>query len=299
MNDEEMVGQYYGRWRVLNVVKNYKNGKTYCDCICSCDKHTRKMVYKNSLLNGDSTSCGCLRVKLARERYGIDRTGERYGNLIIREMLYGCQNGKPYCRCDCDCGNEYICLLTNVVSGHTTSCGCNSHDKTWLGRRTNLIGQRFGKLVVVEMLYGYRNGQTYYRCICDCGQESIVYVGNLLQGYTHSRGCEEHKSYGERLIKEILNDNGIYYNYNYRFNDCRNILPLPFDFYLKDYNTCIEYDGIQHFKAVEFFGGEKAFELTKQNDAIKNQYCKDNHINLIRIPYTLSELEVKNIVLSI
>lgn len=234
MNDEEMVGQHYGRWKVLNVVKNYKNKKTYCDCICLCDKHTRKMVYKNSLLNGDSTSCGCLRVKLARERYGIDRTGERYGNLIIREMLYG-----------------------------------------------------------------YQNGQTYCRCICDCGQESIVYVGNLLQGYTHSCGCEEHKSYGERLIKEILNDNGIYYNYNYRFNDCRNILPLPFDFYLKDYNTCIEYDGIQHFKAVEFFGGEKAFELTKQNDAIKNQYCKDNHINLIRIPYTLSELEVKNIVLSI
>lgn len=38
---------------------------------------------------------------------------------------------------------------------------------------------------------------------------------------------------------------------------------LPFDFYLPYYNTCIEYDGVQHFKPIDYFGGEKEFELRK------------------------------------
>ena len=76
-------------------------------------------------------------------------------------------------------------------------------------------------------------------------------------------------------------------------------MPLPFDFYLHDYNVCIEYDGIQHFKPIEYFGGEEAFQKRQLNDKIKTEYCIDNHITLIRLPYTLSEDEIKNIVLNI
>ena len=47
----------------------------------------------------------------------------------------------------------------------------------------------------------------------------------------------------------------------------------------------IEYDGQQHYKPIEKFGVEKAFEKTKFRDVIKNNYCKDNNINLLRIPY--------------
>ena len=65
---------------------------------------------------------------------------------------------------------------------------------------------------------------------------------------------------------------------------------MPFDFYLPDYNTCIEYDGEQHFhtpnnKTSTYFTKEKIDEI-QYRDSIKNQYCKDNNIKLIRIPYT-------------
>lgn len=60
---------------------------------------------------------------------------------------------------------------------------------------------------------------------------------------------------------------------------------------MPDYNICIEYDGGQHFKEVKHFGGKAGFEQRKENDKIKTQYCIDNNIKLIRIPYT----EFKNI----
>ena len=59
---------------------------------------------------------------------------------------------------------------------------------------------------------------------------------------------------------------------------------LPFDFYLPGLNTCIEYDGRQHFELKNgFWGGEKSLKLTQKHDKIKNLYCKENKIKLLRI----------------
>ena len=59
-----------------------------------------------------------------------------------------------------------------------------------------------------------------------------------------------------------------------------------FDFYLPELNTCIEYDGKQHFEAIDFFGGEKGLIETQKRDKEKNEYCLKNEILLFRIPYT-------------
>ena len=60
---------------------------------------------------------------------------------------------------------------------------------------------------------------------------------------------------------------------------------MPFDFYLPDYNICIEYDGELHYKSIDFYGGEEELMKQQNRDNIKTQYCKDNNITLIRIPY--------------
>ena len=60
---------------------------------------------------------------------------------------------------------------------------------------------------------------------------------------------------------------------------------MPFDFYLPDYNLLIEFDGIQHYEIRGHFGGYDGFVDTKIRDTIKNIYCKDNNIDLLRIPY--------------
>jgi len=65
----------------------------------------------------------------------------------------------------------------------------------------------------------------------------------------------------------------------------KNVFELPFDFYIPSARTCIEFDGKQHFYPIEHFGGLKTYERLKINDKIKNDYCEDNYINLIRIRY--------------
>lgn len=69
------------------------------------------------------------------------------------------------------------------------------------------------------------------------------------------------------------------------FDGCENINKLYFDFYLPEYNTCIEYDGLQHFKSIEHFGGKKGLKETQKRDKIKDEYCKNNNIRLLRIKY--------------
>lgn len=92
-------------------------------------------------------------------------------------------------------------------------------------------------------------------------------------------------SHGELEIKHYLDDKGIAYVQQYRFGDCRNIKPLPFDFYLPELNVCIEYNGQQHYCSVNYFGGEDGYARRKKNDEIKRRYCKENGISLIIIPY--------------
>lgn len=82
-----------------------------------------------------------------------------------------------------------------------------------------------------------------------------------------------------------LDSHGVKYMQQKAFDDCCDIKPLPFDFYLPEYNCCIEYDGEQHYRAVDYFGGEDGFKKTVAHDNIKNDYCKNNDIKLLRIPY--------------
>ena len=75
------------------------------------------------------------------------------------------------------------------------------------------------------------------------------------------------------------------FNVEHSFIDCVYKHSLKFDCYLYEKNICIEYDGIQHFEPIEYFGGTEVFNETILRDSIKNRYCEQNSIKLIRIPY--------------
>lgn len=98
--------------------------------------------------------------------------------------------------------------------------------------------------------------------------------------------CYRKESTGERKIRKYLEHNCIPFTPEKWFADCRDKKPLPFDFYLYNDNTIIEFDGKQHFcSSPNFFHHSFNFEITKKHDEIKNKYCEDNNIKLIRIPY--------------
>lgn len=94
--------------------------------------------------------------------------------------------------------------------------------------------------------------------------------------------CSHSTSKGELLVMDILNKYNIEYIPEKRYSDCKDKTTLPFDFYLPEYNKIIEFDGHGHFEPVH---GEDKLELTRRHDNIKNEYCKLNHIDLLRIPY--------------
>jgi hypothetical protein len=105
-------------------------------------------------------------------------------------------------------------------------------------------------------------------------------------GYIDYLGCEPLRtSYGEKRIKEFLDENNFEYIRQKKFKLCKSKMELPFDFYLPSLNLCIEYDGQQHFMSVSKYGGEKYLKKVKINDEIKNKFCSDNNIIIIRIPY--------------
>lgn len=157
---------------------------------------------------------------------------------------------------------------------------CNGKNKT-----TDLIIQDFITI----------HGDKYdYQKVIYSGIKNKVVINCPIHGLfkqspeEHLKGCgcpicKESK--GEKQIRKILIDKQINYIPQHKFKNCKNILELPFDFYLPEHNICIEFQGIQHFKPVSFFGGINKFKKTIANDEVKRQYCINNNIKLITINY--------------
>jgi predicted Zn-ribbon and HTH transcriptional regulator len=196
---------------------------------------------------------------------------------------------------------------------HRVECECIIHNFTWKPLAQQLYNGRgcpkcigrykthfeFLKELDLEFLDLEVLGE-YIGCrdkiLCRCnkmGHEWMASPDSLRRGVSCPK-CKSSK--GEKVIDMFLNTNNIKFKDQYIFEDCKNKKPLEFDFYLFDYNTAIEYQGEQHYFPVKFAGmsqekAEKQFDKQALRDQIKNEYCKQNNIHLLRIPYW----EFKNI----
>ena len=207
------------------------------------------------------------------------------------------ENG-TFCHCICDCGNEVRVAQTSLKHDVTKSCGCYKREHAGEQSRTDLTGMHIGYLTGIERI-PVPGGHTRYRCICDCGNETVVDGPNWLNGSIRSCGCKRFKSVGEETIETFLNESNIVYLPQHRFDGCKYKRELPFDFFLPDYNVCIEYQGIQHYEPVEwFYDTENTFEERQKRDQIKREYCKDNGILLIEIPYFYNNEKIKNTIIN-
>lgn len=106
--------------------------------------------------------------------------------------------------------------------------------------------------------------------------------------------CRKKESVGERRIRQWLELHNIEFEQEKYFKDCVDKKQLPFDFYIPSLNLCVEYDGEQHFVEKHFFSNDRLIadqfdsltSYVKYHDSIKTDYCKNNNISLLRIPYT-------------
>jgi hypothetical protein len=143
----------------------------------------------------------------------------------------------------------------------------------------------------------YTGNRNKIKPICRIHGEWETQAGSFIKEH----GCPScNESKGEKLIAKILDENGIVYERQKRYKDCRGKrLPLPFDFYIPSINTLIEFDGKQHFIPCVMFGGEYALLETQRLDTIKTNYCLSRGIPLVRVSYTMNEDEVRATILRI
>lgn len=270
----DLTGQRFGK--LIAIKRAPSRNDRYTRWICQCDCGNKCEVKTDQLRNGHTTSCGCLSGRL-------DKTGQRFGKLTVLKKLPG---GKYLCQCDC--GNQIEVITRNLTSGNTKSCGCYHKERMREIKFQSLIGQRFGKLTVLkESEKKTSDNKSKWICQCDCGTIIEISGHSLKQGHTKSCGCI--KSFGEEKIGNLLTQANIQFQKEYSFKNCygnNKNYPLKFDFYISSKKYLIEYDGEQHFQTNNRgWNNKQNLENTQYYDKIKNEYCLNNNIPLIRIPY--------------
>lgn len=210
-------------------------------------------------------------------KLAVDLSKKKFKNCIPMYPIKTETSGTHWL-CRCKCGKLFTASISNINNNENISCGCSSN------RNVNLTNKVFGRLTALEPTNKRRGTNVIWKCQCECGN-IIEASTNDLGRRVQSCGCLN-GSKGEELIQKILQKNSINFERQKRFDTCRDARPLPFDFYLPDYNTLIEYDGEQHFGLGRMWGEKEYYSTLKKHDIIKNSWCKENNIILIRIPYT-------------
>lgn len=230
----------------------------------------------------------CNRVaKLTNDEFinRIKLNNPNYDNIEILSSYINLKN-KIRCKCKID-GYEWDAMPDKLMS----NSGCPKCGGTLKLTHNEFVAKlnNSEKFKNIELLSEYEVQRKKIKCRCKVdGHEWFVLPQSLLKGH----GCHMcNDTIGEKKVSEVLDSMNIEYLPQYRFDNCRHIRPLPFDFYLPKLNICIEYDGQQHYRPVTFGGctieqAIESHENTLMRDNIKNQYCKNNNIKLIRIKYS-------------
>ena len=291
---KRLIGTHINKWTVLDIVEHRGKDKGYIYAKCECDCGTIKDVRLSKLLNNKCQDCGCghqNRLKEAVKKKYEHLINTKINGWTILEIIPPCgKRTATYALCQCQCGTIKETKISYMINGKSKDCGCGRKNTLSKMFTKNLVEQRFGKLVAIEMLDKRNaNGKIVYRCKCDCGNEVNV-VGNSLTTY-HTLSCGCLTSYWNMYIQKFLENNKIEYKSEYIVYIDDNY--YRYDFYLPQYNLFIEYDGRQHYEPVRFYGddedAEYVFKRTQKHDKIKNRYCEENNINLLRIPYWETE----------
>ena len=258
----------------------YKDAK--CKIIIICSKHGEVAIIAGDFLrSGKCPKCG--------------------NNVpTTQEFIERCQKFYP----------EYdYSKVTYTARNKPVTVRCKKHDHTWSPLAGNLeVGRAMCPLCKSELYKQkftmsqeeyidrcnsvHNNKYDYYKTIYTGTDNKVIITcpvhGDFTQiasNHARGNGCPKCKrSKGEEEVVSLLNKLEIKYIEQYRIypDDKHKIIV---DFYLPEHNTFIEYNGIQHYIPIEYFGGELQFIRQTERDNILRNYCKENNIKLIEIKY--------------
>lgn len=267
----------------------YINGKRYI--LYLCKNHIDKGIQK-TLVGSMRRSHGYCPWCLNRKRTNNDFVAEMKEinpNIIL---LSSFSKTEDYIKCYCNiCGHTWESKANNLLQGQ----GCKRCAIKRINSKRKYTDQEFKQKMknihpAIKVLSEYVSMKHRVKCICEIdGYEWETTPDSLLNGKTGCPICSSKVSHGESKIMNILKQWNVDYEYQARFEDCKNILSLPFDFYLINHNILIEYDGEGHYKEIPYSNdtnkNKESYKKVQINDQIKTNYCLCHNIHLIRIPY--------------
>lgn len=269
----------------IEVLDTYINARTPIAHRCNLDGYIWDAA-PYAVLRGDGCPKCAGNARKTHSEYVQELKDINHYIEVLEE--YRGANTRILHKCNID-GYKWLSTPANILFGY----GCPECSRRRLSDRFSKTHEQYVRELSVtnpniEVLEEYVNSKTpiLHKCKID-GNEWKAAPGNILFG----QGCPKcQSSKGEKRIAQWLQENNITYVQQKTFTECKDKKVLPFDFYIPDHNLCIEYDGEQHFKPINFSGkGDEwalnQLSITQMHDNIKNQYCKDNNIRLLRIPY--------------
>ena len=251
---------------------NYINKRTKVTIICSNHEQFEQLPYSHMIGNG----CGeCFNKGKSNTNDFIKKSKVIHGNKYDYSLVNYIK-AKKNVTITCPIHGPFEQLPNYHLSGSgCIYCSGRYNKKEEFENNGNIIHSNKYDYSLVD----YKNNKTNVTIICPIHGPFEQRPDNHIHGY----GCLScNESSGEKIIIKYLTINNIKYIREKRFINCKYKRTLPFDFYLSEHNICIEFDGDQHFKSIDFFGGDIEFNKLQIKDNIKNEYCKNNNIHLIR-----------------
>lgn len=271
--------------------KEYINSKTKLNCLCLKCGNVFSSSYTD-IINSSKIN-GCIKCEKKKKYIRKTKTTEDYKNdlykihknkiSVLGEYIKSSEKIKIKCNV---CDNIWETVANVLLKGYgCPKCGHEKNRNSTV-KNINWLKQKVYEVHNdrIEIIDGdYYNINSVFKIKCNLCEFTWNATGKSLK----TRGCPQcNLSKGEIKIKTILDNLNIKYIQQYRINKkTYNNGISTLDFYIKDINIAIEYDGKQHFEPIKHWGGIKKFKEQKEVDSFKNQYCIDNDIKLIRIPY--------------
>lgn len=168
----------------LEIIERLTDGRYRCICDCGTECIKTYIILRMAKQTGKELFC-FKRCVLNDNKY----IGLRSRHLEIIKVLDEVVNGEQMCKCRCDCGNIVEKPLMAIVNKQEWYCGDECTCKT---RFRDIIGERFGKLVVLGYSHKEKRGihiYHFYTCKCDCGNTVVVSRSQLLSRCRKSCGC--------------------------------------------------------------------------------------------------------------
>ena len=264
----------------IEILNRYENTNTKIHCRCKIDGYEWKTTVSSILRSCKCKKCLGIETKTKDEFFKIMKS--MHPNIKI-EGKYINHQSKLDCQCLLD-GYRWSTTGHSLMQGH----GCKKCAGTLKKTQEEYIKEVHEKNKNVTIIGEYKGANKKILCKCNkCGNEWFANTSSILYG---SRCPICFVSKGETKIVEFLNNNKIEYIPQKTFENCSYKISLRFDFYIPHLNLCIEYQGQQHYEPVDFSGkgmqwANEKFKEGQEKDNIKRNYCNNNNIKLLEIPY--------------